>query len=221
MPIGMTLSSLKRMEQLPAKAKKALSVIDRNLQIQVKLIDDLLDLSRAIKESRDPQHRERVNIHEVFASAKEVCMADLRRKKQTVETREEARVPFVQGDRARLQQVFWNLLRNASKFSPEGATISASFSNQNGNVIFQMADPGIGIPRPLLGKIFNLYEQGGSKEGLGLGLWISRTIVNAHGGTIRARSRGPGQGATFIIILPCSPGSKKSSLRAGTNRQQP
>jgi signal transduction histidine kinase len=108
-------------------------------------------------------------------------------------------------DRARIQQVFWNVLKNAQKFTPEGGTISVrSFNEGKEKVSFEIKDSGKGIERDLLPKIFEMFQQGEGgprARGLGLGLAISKAIIESHGGKIYASSKGSGTGATFTIEL--------------------
>ena len=117
----------------------------------------------------------------------------------------------VTGDRTRLQQVFWNILKNASKFTPKGGEIRIQSRNKAKRVVAIFSDNGIGIDPQTLPLIFNSFTQG-SKEvtkefgGLGLGLAISQATVDAHQGSLRAQSRGPDKGATFIVELPLRSG---------------
>ena len=106
-------------------------------------------------------------------------------------------------DAARLQQVFWNVLRNAIKFTAVGGTVSIRTSNpETERLVIEVSDNGVGIAAESLEKIFDAFEQVGERrEGLGLGLAISKAIVERHGGTIRAVSDGGGKGASFVIDL--------------------
>ena len=116
--------------------------------------------------------------------------------------------PFtVDGDPARLQQVFWNLVKNAIKFTPRGGRIGVRGRQEQGQAVVEVIDSGRGIPPEMLPRIFNAFEQGGGDVtrqfgGLGLGLAICKTMVELHGGTIEAHSEGPGKGATFTVRLP-------------------
>jgi signal transduction histidine kinase len=103
-----------------------------------------------------------------------------------------------------LQQVFWSVFRNACKFTPENGTVSARSYNPNPKTItIEISDNGVGIEPQFIKRIFDPFEQADSRrEGLGLGLAISKAIVEMHRGTIRARSEGPGKGSTFVIDLP-------------------
>ena len=137
----------------------------------------------------------------------EICREEISQKSLEVELTLNARDHFVQGDPARLQQVFWNLIKNSVKFTDEGGRISLFTSNpQPGQIGIDVSDTGIGIEADKLPRIFNAFEQGQSSitrkfGGLGLGLAISRAMVLAHGGTIGASSPGPNQGAKFTVRL--------------------
>src|SRR5438552_15700030 len=107
-------------------------------------------------------------------------------------------------DRARVEQVFWNVLKNAQKFTPEGGTISVrSFNEGKAKVSFEITDSGKGIEPDLLPKIFEMFQQGAGAPwgGLGLGLAISNAMIERHGGKIYASSKGSGRGATFSLEL--------------------
>jgi signal transduction histidine kinase len=111
------------------------------------------------------------------------------------------------GDTTRLQQVFWNLLKNASKFTPEGGSIRVESRNEPGNLIVDLTDSGIGFEPNAINRIFEAFTQASEEVtrafgGLGLGLAIAKATVEAHGGTLQATSEGPGRGATFCVQLP-------------------
>jgi len=143
--------------------------------------------------------------------ALEVCRGELTAKGLQVTVNLEATRPQLTGDPSRLRQVFWNLLQNAAKFTPEGGAITVrSRDREGGGVAVEVADTGAGISPELLPKIFDAFERGTSKtplgvDGLGLGLAIAQAIVQAHGGRILATSAGEGQGATFTVELPAHP----------------
>ena len=126
-------------------------------------------------------------------------------------------------DSARLQQVFWNLLRNACKFTPEQGTIAIrSFNDGPEKICIEISDNGVGLEPQSLEKIFNAFEQVDSrKEGLGLGLAISKAITEMHGGTIRARSEGLGKGTTFAVTLAVENESiERDQLTEGTDAEK-
>ncbi|MDQ3627026.1 MAG: ATP-binding protein, partial [Verrucomicrobiota bacterium] len=123
---------------------------------------------------------------------------------QIVQTRLEATHHRIHADAARMQQVFWNILGNAAKFTPEGGSVAVQTHNlAPDRLLIEFTDRGIGIDPKFIGKIFGAFEQiDVHREGLGLGLAISKAIVERHGGAIYARSAGVGHGSTFTVELP-------------------
>ena len=186
--------------------RHSLAVIRRNVELEARLIDDLLDVTRIAKGKLQLSFEE-TSIHETLQRAYEICREDILQKKLEFEFRLNAKSDYVNGDPARLQQVFWNLIKNGVKFTPEGGKIVVETSNLNDDrIMIRTIDTGIGIGRDKIGKIFNAFEQGQSSitrkfGGLGLGLAISKAMVRAHGGTLSAESEGPDKGSTFIVIL--------------------
>src|SRR5205809_1727380 len=189
-----------------AEVRHALDVIRRNVELEARLIDDLLDITRIAK-GKLQLSLEPVSVHSVLQRALEICREEISQKSLEVELTLNARDHFVQGDPARLQQVFWNLIKNSVKFTDQGGRISLFTSNlQPGQIGIDVSDTGIGIEADKLPKIFNAFEQGQSSitrkfGGLGLGLAISKAMVVSHGGTITASSPGPNEGATFTVRL--------------------
>jgi signal transduction histidine kinase/ActR/RegA family two-component response regulator len=189
-----------------AEVRQALDVIRRNVELEARLIDDLLDITRIAK-GKLKLSLEPASVHNVLQRALEICREDISQKALEIELNLNAHDHFVQGDPARLQQVFWNLIKNSVKFTDEGGRISVMTSNpQPGQIEIDISDTGIGIEADKVSKIFTAFEQGQSSitrkfGGLGLGLAISKAMVLAHGGTITASSPGPNRGATFSIRL--------------------
>ena len=186
--------------------RQALDVIRRNVELEARLIDDLLDITRIAK-GKLQLSLEPVSVHNVLQRAFEICHEEISQKALKIELNLNAHDHFVQGDPARLQQVFWNLIKNSVKFTDEGGRISLATSNpQPGQIEIDVSDSGIGIEPDKVSKIFNAFEQGQSSitrkfGGLGLGLAISKAMVLAHGGIISASSPGPNSGATFSVRL--------------------
>jgi len=146
-------------------------------------------------------------MHEVIQAAVEICAADFAAKHQRLSVALDAERHVVAGDSARLQQVVWNLLKNASKFTAENGEVRVVTSNVGDHVVIIVADTGIGIGAESLSTIFDAFAQEGpwvTSEfgGLGLGLAIAKATVEAHHGTLTAASSGRGLGATFTIELP-------------------
>lgn len=205
-PIVMALQTLVRRSDLPESAREALEMIHRNVKIESNLIDDLLDLTR-ITHGRFDIDSAPVDLHAAITGAVDICESDVRGKKQTLILRLEASRHRTQGDFERLRQVVFNLVQNASKFTRESGEIQVASRNEDGRFLLTVSDNGSGIARDALPAIFDPFRQGSQQVtsefgGVGLGLAIARASVEAHGGTIRAESAGPGSGATFTVQLP-------------------
>ena len=187
-----------------------LEVIRRNVELEARLIDDLLDITRIAKGKLQLSF-EVTSVHEALRRVYEICRQEIAEKKLHFEFRLKAERDYVNGDPARLQQVFWNLIKNGVKFTPSGGRIQVETENLSDNQIaIRTIDSGIGIDPAKIDRIFNAFEQGQTAitrkfGGLGLGLAISRAMVRAHGGTLTAESKGLNQGATFIVILNTVP----------------
>jgi signal transduction histidine kinase len=192
------------------KVRQALEVIRRNVELEARLIDDLLDVTRIAKGKLQLSF-ENVSIHEVLRRAYEICVDEIRGKNLDTQFQFDATESNVQGDPARLQQVFWNLIKNSVKFTPENGRIRIETRNPApGKIEVCISDTGIGIEPDKIDKIFNAFEQGQSSitrrfGGLGLGLAISQAMVDAHNGRIQVQSEGKDKGATFSIILQTVP----------------
>jgi signal transduction histidine kinase/CheY-like chemotaxis protein len=188
------------------ETRHALNIIRRNVELEARLIDDLLDVTRIAK-GKLKLSLEPVSVHSVLQRALEICRDDISHKELRVDLQLDAREHFVHGDSARLQQIFWNLIKNSVKFTPAGGRITlATLNPQPGQIEIRTTDTGLGIEPEKVSKIFNAFEQGQSSitrkfGGLGLGLAISKAMVLAHGGTISAFSAGKDRGATFTIRL--------------------
>ena len=188
------------------KLRQALEVIRRNVELEARLIDDLLDVTRIAKGKLQLSF-EVVDVHEILQRVYEICREDMAKKSIEAKFELNAQHVHIEGDPARLQQVFWNLVKNSVKFTPANGRITVATSNTLPEEIqIRISDTGIGIEEEKIGKIFNAFEQGQTSitrrfGGLGLGLAISKSMVNAHGGKIRVESPGKDRGATFIVEL--------------------
>jgi two-component system, chemotaxis family, CheB/CheR fusion protein len=207
-PVLMGVRILELNSDLPPSAREALEMIARNVQLEARFIDDLLDVSR-LSHGKLEIAKEPVNIHEVIRSAIEICRPELDGKKQTIDVHLDAARHDCLGDSMRLQQVFWNLVKNASKFSGETGRIRLSTRDEPGMTVIEVSDRGIGIRPESLERIFDAFvqETGASPRktgGLGLGLAIAKAVAKAHGGDITAASAGLNEGATFTVTLPNS-----------------
>jgi signal transduction histidine kinase len=190
---------------LPAEARNAFATIHRDIELEAHLIDDLLDLTRVAR-GKLRLEPEPTNVHDVLRASWELLQADAAEKRLTVQFDLAAPEPFVDADPLRLQQVFWNVIKNAVRFSPDGGSITIGTRPvKSGWVRIQVADDGSGIDPGDLERIFLPFDQGDEGHrigGLGLGLTISRHLVELHGGRITAASDGHGRGAIFAIELP-------------------
>ena len=202
------------------EVRHALEVIRRNVELEARLIDDLLDVTRIAK-GKLQLESETVNVHEILQRAYEICREDIIAKDLRMEFRLRAEQVHVEADPARLQQVFWNLIKNSVKFTPaKGRIIIETFNPSPGQIEIRTTDTGIGIEPEKIGRIFNAFEQGQSSitrrfGGLGLGLAISKAMVSAHGGTIEVESEGKDRGATFMVTLQTVASPVAAEVRDG------
>jgi signal transduction histidine kinase len=199
-------SQMLRRGQVEDKSRvRAMEVIERNARVQAQLVEDLLDLSRVVRgrvhlEMRDVKLGPIVEA--VFDSVRPAADA-----KDITLSLDDALKDEVAGDAARLQQVFWNLLTNSTKFTDKGGRIEARLFRDGSEAVVQVADNGRGISRDLLPHVFERFRQGADntvdgRGGLGIGLSLVRHLVELHGGTVSAESEGDGRGATFTVRLP-------------------
>ena len=209
-PVIAMVSELEATTPRSPKLRHALEVIRRNVELEARLIDDLLDVTRIAKGKLQLTF-EVVDVHEILQRAYEICREDMTRKAIEARFELKAKSVYVEGDPARLQQVFWNLIKNSVKFTPERGRITMATSDLSSNEIeIRIIDNGIGIDADKIDKIFNAFEQGQTSitrrfGGLGLGLAISKAMVDAHRGKIRVESPGKDKGSTFIVDLKTVP----------------
>jgi signal transduction histidine kinase/CheY-like chemotaxis protein len=186
--------------------REALEVVRRNVELEAKLIDDLLDVTR-ISKGKLQLSFETICVHQILQRAYEICRKEIEEKNLEVEFQFRADHTYVEGDPARLQQAFWNLIKNSVKFTPEKGRITIETLNPTPDKIeVRVIDTGIGIEQETIDKIFNAFEQGQTEitrrfGGLGLGLAISKALIDAHGGKIQVQSAGKDKGATFSVEL--------------------
>jgi HAMP domain-containing protein/signal transduction histidine kinase len=203
-PVLASALALESEPELPKDIHESLQMIRRNVELEARLIDDLLDLTR-IDRGKVQLNFEVVDAHTLLQNALEICQAQIDRKHLARSLNLGASKVHMRADPARLQQIFWNLINNAVKFTQRNGRIIISTSNDSrGQLRVEIADTGLGIEPEALPKIFDAFEQGGRTQlgGLGLGLAISKTLVEAHKGTITAQSAGRNKGATFILVFP-------------------
>jgi signal transduction histidine kinase len=189
----------------PELAAQAADAIDRNAQRQVRLIEDILDVSRIVT-GKLRLESVPIDLAAIVDAAIDVVQPAARAKEITIETSSVRPAPM-RGDADRLQQIFWNLLSNGVKFTPRGGRVQVRLDALEDTYRFEVRDSGSGIPRDFLPHIFEPFRQAdGSMTrqhgGLGLGLAIARHLTELSGGRIEAQSGGPGTGATFVVSLP-------------------
>lgn len=186
--------------------ERAIELIDRNAEVLARLVSDVLDVSRIVAGKTRLQVK-RCNLAAVLSAAADVVRPALDAKRLELIWQLGPAAVFVNGDSDRLQQVFWNLLANAVKFTPEGGQVSITMCPGESHVEVAVQDTGIGIEREFLPNMFQRFRQadataGREFGGLGLGLAIVRHFVELHGGRVSASSPGTGHGATFVVRLP-------------------
>jgi len=205
-PVLMTAAALETDTALPREVRDQFGMVRRNIELEARLIDDLLDLTR-ISHGKVQIHPAIVDLHQLLEQSAEIASNDGFGKQVRIVFALEAARRHVTGDSARLQQVFWNIIKNALKFTAAGGRVTVSTRNDDaGMIVVSVTDTGLGIRADVLPHIFEAFEQGEITfqqrfGGLGLGLAISRAIVEIHGGEIHAQSEGVGRGATFSVAL--------------------
>jgi two-component system CheB/CheR fusion protein len=208
-PVLATVSTLERDPALRRDLRDGLAMIRRNVELEARLIDDLLDLTR-IARGKLELHRQRVDAREILHHAVHICCA-----REVASGRLRLEMGLTPGDYRvwadgpRLTQVFWNLLNNAVKFTPDGGGLSvrARLEEDGGRLSVEISDTGIGIEPEILPRVFGAFAQADRRitrrfGGLGLGLAVSKAILELHGGSLTASSAGRGRGATFTVHLP-------------------
>jgi nitrogen-specific signal transduction histidine kinase len=216
-PIATAASLLERTAQVPERYRDLLPMIRRNVALEARLIDDLLDLT-AISAGKVSLHRERVDMHQLTRAVVAMVQETVQDKGIRLDLTLDASCPWVDADQARMQQVLWNIIRNASKFTPRGGRIVIRTASAGREFSLSCVDSGIGIAREALERIFSPFEQADAEVsksygGLGLGLAIAQGLMAQHGGRIRAESEGRGTGSTFTISLPCSEATEQRASR--------
>src|SRR5262252_2337631 len=193
-------------KRLPSEFVEDIEIIKRNVQLQARLIDDLLDLTR-IARGKLHLELEDCDAHKIIKNAVEIAHSAIAATQLKVTTDLEGKECQILADCIRLQQVFWNLINNAVKFTAQGGQITIrTFNDKAGRFHFEIADTGIGIEPQRLASLFQPFEQADPSVtrqfgGLGLGLAISKRLIELHRGTIEAESRGRSFGATFKVKL--------------------
>ncbi len=208
-PLATIRSGLKIMELASGEQlERARSLMERQLAHVIRLVNDLLDLSRA-REGRLSLHKQSIALGDVISLALEMSSIPLKDGSHTLSISTPEEVIGLQGDLSRLAQVVSNLLDNSSKYTPKGGSISLVAERIGCEVVIRVIDSGLGIPSNRLSQIFALFSQvdehrSYQRGGLGIGLYLVKTIVEGHGGSVTAESPGEGRGAIFTVRLPIS-----------------
>ena len=212
-PVLLLASEAAENPEFPPEARAQFQSIRSNVELEARLIDDLLDLTR-ITHGKLSLDVRRVDLHRVLNDALAAVQPEIEQKALTLRLELTAGRTWVAVDPVRLQQVFWNILKNAIKFTPAGGALTVCTANdpEAESLVISLADTGIGLTPAELDRIFEAFSQGDHAQGgahrfggLGLGLTISKSLIEHHGGELRASSAGLGQGATFTIELPLVP----------------
>lgn len=212
-PVMLMSDLLASRDDLPPDLQHAVTLIRRNVELEARFVDDLLDVTKIAKGSLKLSLAP-LDLHDVIRKGLEVSRPDMESRRQEVLVELGAGEHHLVGDAARLQQVVWNLLKNASKFTPVAGRIELRTSNPDAHhVCIVVSDNGIGIEAAVMPYIFEAFRQAnpaiqGQFGGLGLGLAIVQATVRAHGGEVSANSEGTNRGATFAVILPLTPAQR-------------
>jgi PAS domain S-box-containing protein len=205
-PVLATLTAWETSDELPPSFIADIQMLRRNIEFEARLIDDLLDVNRIVK-GKLSLNLELVDAHELLESVVTLLQSQINAKQLNVSLDLNAKRHYVKADSARLQQIFSNILNNAIKFTERNGHLWISSADQaEGRIILTFKDDGIGMSPEVLGRFFQPFEQGAGVDhkygGLGLGMAISKALVDIHAGSISADSQGPGRGAEFTIVLP-------------------
>jgi PAS domain S-box-containing protein len=208
-PALVAASYLAEHENLLPEFREEVSAIWRNVQLEAHLIDDLLDVTRIARGKIDIHH-EAVDVHGLLHHAAQIAQNDMTAKQIEFVIDLRATKHHIWADPIRIQQVFWNLLNNAVKFTPSEGRITIRSGNKGKEFVFEITDSGIGIEPERQSRIFEAFDQGERSitrqfGGLGLGLTISKTLLDLHGGRIAVQSEGKDRGTTFRVFLEVLP----------------
>lgn len=213
-PIRNSLQIMRLTNNAADVVEQVRSVMERQLAHMVRLVDDLLDVSR-ISRGKIELRKEPIELAEVVRGAVETCEPIVRENDHQLTVSLPSEPIQIDADQTRLTQALCNLLSNAARYTENAGQINLSLERQGNEAVISVRDNGIGIPAPMLSRIFEIFTQVDrtlekSQGGLGIGLTIVKRLVEMHGGTIEARSAGLGQGSEFVVHLPLSPAAADS-----------
>lgn len=215
-PVLLLSSEAAANHELPPRIRTDFDIIRKNIELEARLIDDMLDVTR-ISSGKLELRLAPVKLHEILRHALATVQSEIRQKNITLTLKLKAKKQTITGDAVRLQQVFWNLLKNATKFTPGNGKIRVETKSVDSRIVVRIEDNGIGILPGEIERLFQAFSQGmhPGYGGLGLGLAICKKLVELHRGSIQATSPGRGGGATFTIDLPVLGNGKESSTQPG------
>jgi PAS domain S-box-containing protein len=222
-PVLLSAAALQEDERLPEDVRSELTMMRRNIELEARLIEDLLDLTR-IARGKLTLRLEECDAHSLIEFAAQIVRESVAQKELVLTLELGARRSSLNCDTARIQQVIWNMLSNAVKYTPAGGSITVRTSNEDDLIIVEVSDTGLGIDAAAQQLIFLPFEQAGLANnhafgGLGLGLSITKAIVEMHAGRISVHSAGAGKGTTFRVELPTLPTPASSSGSAPVTSQ--
>jgi two-component system CheB/CheR fusion protein len=205
-PIAMAIAVLQRRPAADAQELEVRAILERQTAQLARLLDDLLDVNR-IRTGKIVLRRERMSIDDAVSRAVETVKPAMDERQQKLAVHFSRSPVHIQGDPARIAQVIANLLSNACKYTGKGGSIALTLVERDGSAVLSVRDSGIGILPEHASRIFDMFAQAGpapdrSQSGLGVGLALTRTLVELHGGHIEVRSEGPGKGSEFVVRLP-------------------
>lgn len=223
-PLSNTLEILKRSSGPDASVRQGLETMERQLEQLVRLVDDLLDLSR-ITHNRIELRKRHVDLAAVLRQAVLAAQPLADAARHTIEVNVPSEPIYLHADPVRLTQVFDNLLNNSCKYTPPGGTIRVTVQRDGQSAVATVTDTGIGIPHDKLASIFDMFAQVDrtleqSQGGLGIGLTLVKRLVEMHGGLVEAQSAGEGQGSAFVVRLPVAPGVAAQAGQAAASETQ-
>lgn len=229
-PVLLIASEAARDEALSPAVRRNFEDIACNVGLEAKLIDDLLDITR-ISRRKITLEMAPMDVHDGVRAALTTTESDFAEKRLSVDVSLDALHSTISADPVRLQQILWNVFKNAAKFTPEEGHIRITTRNEDGYLVVAVADSGAGMESSELTRIFDAFVQGNHARpesghrfgGLGLGLAISRNLMELHGGDIRAASEGPGKGSTFTLRFPLATaaGTKPPPAATGSGSKPP
>jgi signal transduction histidine kinase len=217
-PVLATLNLWEVSDELPSRMKSDVQMLRRSVELEARIIDDLLDLTRIAKGILSFT-RETIDVHELIEFLVSMCHAEFSGKQLALSVDLEAERHYLHTDAGRLQQILWNVIRNAAKFTEPGGEARIATSNDaGGNVVIAVTDNGIGMTSETVGRLFRPFEQGEKVisrryGGLGLGMAISSALAGQLGGELTAKSEGLGKGSTFTIIFPSTDSAPTQHVR--------